>query len=84
VIREQVRAAAIEYAKADNAMAFHGLGVTEHSHGSKTVMTIADIAMMTGNIGRPGVGVNPSADKTTSRAPPTWVASLTRAPATSR
>ena len=38
---------------------FHGLGVTEHSHGSKTVMLIADIAMMTGNIGRRGVGVNP-------------------------
>ncbi|HAM73214.1 MAG TPA: formate dehydrogenase subunit alpha [Verrucomicrobiales bacterium] len=59
VEREKVRAAAIEYASAENAMAFHGLGVTEHSHGSKTVMTIADIAMMTGNIGRPGVGVNP-------------------------
>jgi formate dehydrogenase major subunit len=59
VPREKVRAAAIEYGKADNAMAFHGLGVTEHSHGSKTVMTLADIAMMTGNIGRPGVGVLP-------------------------
>lgn len=59
VPRAQVRAAAVEYGKAESAMAFHGLGVTEHSHGSKTVMTIADIAMMTGNIGRPGVGVNP-------------------------
>ena len=59
VPREKVKAAAIEYASAENAMAFHGLGVTEHSHGSKTVMTIANIAMMTGNIGRPGVGVNP-------------------------
>lgn len=59
VDREKVKAAAIEYASAASAMAFHGLGVTEHSHGSKTVMTIADIAMMTGNIGRPGVGVNP-------------------------
>lgn len=59
VPREQVRAAAVEYASAENAMAFHGLGVTEHSHGSKTVMTIANLAMMTGNIGRPGVGVNP-------------------------
>ena len=59
VPREKVKAAALEYANASAAMAFHGLGVTEHSHGSKTVMTIADIAMMTGNIGRPGVGVNP-------------------------
>jgi formate dehydrogenase major subunit len=59
VPRAKVRAAALEYARAENAMSFHGLGVTEHSHGSKTVMLIADIAMMTGNIGRPGVGVNP-------------------------
>ena len=59
VDRERVKAAAIEYGSAESAMAFHGLGVTEHSHGSKTVMTIADLAMMTGNIGRPGVGVNP-------------------------
>ncbi len=59
VPRERVRAAAIEYARADSAMAFHGLGVTEHSHGSKAIMILADIAMMTGNIGRPGVGVLP-------------------------
>ncbi|HEY2572590.1 MAG TPA: molybdopterin-dependent oxidoreductase, partial [Verrucomicrobiaceae bacterium] len=59
VDRNLVKAAALEYANAGNAMAFHGLGVTEHSHGSKAIMTIADIAMMTGNIGRRGVGVNP-------------------------
>jgi formate dehydrogenase major subunit len=59
VPREQVKAAAIEYASADAAMSFHGLGVTEHSQGAKTVMLIANLAMMTGNIGRPGVGVNP-------------------------
>src|SRR6185369_9359564 len=59
VPREQVRAAAIEYASASAAMSFHGLGVTEHEQGAKTVMLISDIAMMTGNIGRPGVGVNP-------------------------
>jgi formate dehydrogenase major subunit len=40
-------------------MAFHGLGVTEHSQGSKAVMLIANLAMLTGNLGRPGVGVNP-------------------------
>ena len=59
VDRNLVKAAALEYANAENAMAFHGLGVTEHSHGSKAIMLIADIAMMTGNIGRRGVGVNP-------------------------
>ncbi len=59
VPREQVKAAAIAYASAPNAMSFHGLGVTEHSQGTFTVMQIADLALLTGNIGRRGVGVNP-------------------------
>lgn len=59
VDRELVREAAIAYATAPNAMSFHGLGVTEHSQGTFTVMQIADLAMLTGNIGRKGVGVNP-------------------------
>ncbi len=59
VDRNLVKEAAIAYASASRAMSFHGLGVTEHSQGSRTVMCIADLAMMTGNIGRRGVGVNP-------------------------
>jgi formate dehydrogenase major subunit len=59
VNRNQVREAAIAYASAKNAMSFHGLGVTEHSQGTFTVMQIADMALITGNIGRRGVGVNP-------------------------
>jgi formate dehydrogenase major subunit len=59
VDRNLVRDAAIAYAKAPNAMSFHGLGVTEHTQGSYTVMLISDLAMITGNIGRKGVGVNP-------------------------
>ncbi len=59
VARGDVRAAAIAYASAPNAMSFHGLGVTEHSQGTFTVMQIADLALLTGNIGRRGVGVNP-------------------------
>ena len=57
--KDDVKAAAIAYASAKNAMEFHGLGVTEHSQGTKTVMLISNLAMMTGNLGRPGVGVNP-------------------------
>ncbi|MCB0669982.1 MAG: formate dehydrogenase subunit alpha [Saprospiraceae bacterium] len=56
---EQVRSAAHAYANAKNAMSFHGLGVTEHSQGTFAVMQIAELAMLTGNVGRPGVGVNP-------------------------
>ena len=59
VPREQVRAAAIDYAKANAAMSFHGLGVTEHYQGTYAVMLIADLAMITGNVGKPGCGVNP-------------------------
>ena len=59
VDRNLARKAAKAYADAPNAMSFHGLGVTEHSQGTYTVMLIADLAMITGNIGRRGVGVNP-------------------------
>ena len=54
-----VRAAARLYATGGNAAIYYGLGVTEHSQGSTTVMGIANLAMATGNLGRPGVGVNP-------------------------
>ncbi|AXT21173.1 formate dehydrogenase subunit alpha [Flavobacteriaceae bacterium AU392] len=59
VDRNEIKAAAIAYATASNAMSFHGLGVTEHSQGTFTVIQIADLALLTGNIGRRGVGVNP-------------------------
>jgi formate dehydrogenase major subunit len=59
VDRELVRAAAIEYASASSAMEFHGLGVTEHWQGTKSVTLISNIALMTGNIGKEGAGVNP-------------------------
>ncbi len=59
VDRNLVREAAVTYAKAEAAMSFHGLGVTEHSQGTLTVMLISDLAMITGNIGRRGMGVNP-------------------------
>jgi formate dehydrogenase major subunit len=59
VDKNLVREAAIAYASADRAMEFHGLGVTEHFQGSKTVMLLSNIAMMTGNVGRKGVGLNP-------------------------
>lgn len=54
-----LREAARLYATGGNAAIYYGLGVTEHSQGSTTVMGIANLAMLTGNIGREGVGVNP-------------------------
>jgi len=55
----EIRAAARLYATGGNGSIYYGLGVTEHSQGSTTVMAIANLAMVTGNLGRPGVGVNP-------------------------
>jgi formate dehydrogenase major subunit len=55
----ELRAAARLFATAPNAAIYYGLGVSEHSQGSTTVMGIANLAMVTGNLGREGVGVNP-------------------------
>ena len=55
----ELREAARLFATGGNGAIYYGLGVTEHSQGSSTVMAIANLAMATGNIGRPGVGVNP-------------------------
>jgi formate dehydrogenase major subunit len=55
----ELRDAARLFACEKNGAIYYGLGVTEHSQGSSTVMAIANLAMATGNIGRRGVGVNP-------------------------
>ncbi len=55
----ELRAAARLYASVPNAAIYYGLGVTEHSQGTTMVLGLANLAMATGNIGRPGVGVNP-------------------------
>ena len=56
---ETVRAAARLFASVPNSAIYYGLGVSEHSQGSTAVMGIANLAMVTGNLGREGVGVNP-------------------------
>ena len=56
---QTLREAARLYASAPNGAIYYGLGVTEHSQGSTAVMGIANLAMLTGNLGREGVGVNP-------------------------
>ncbi|HET6605975.1 MAG TPA: molybdopterin-dependent oxidoreductase, partial [Rhodopila sp.] len=59
VSADLVRQAARLFAIGGNGAIYYGLGVTEHSQGTTAVMGIANLAMATGNIGRPGVGVNP-------------------------
>ena len=56
--RDLVQAARM-YAAADAAAIMYCLGVTEHSTGTDGVMALSNIAMITGNLGKPGGGVNP-------------------------
>jgi formate dehydrogenase major subunit len=54
-----IRRAARLYAGSKPSMCFHGLGVTEHSQGTEGVMLLVNLALLTGNMGKPGTGVNP-------------------------
>jgi len=54
-----IRRAARIYATETPAMMLHGLGMTEHVQGTEGVMCLVNLALLTGNIGKPGTGVNP-------------------------
>lgn len=56
---EDIVKAAEMYAKADKAPIIYCLGVTEQSYGTEGVMSMSNLAMLVGKIGRPGCGVNP-------------------------
>jgi formate dehydrogenase alpha subunit len=47
------------YATTDRAMLFYTLGITEHVCGTSNVMSCANLALLTGHLGRPSTGVNP-------------------------
>ena len=69
---EQIVQAARMYAKANAAAILWAMGVTQFSHGVGNVVSLANLAVICGQIGRPGAGVCPCAARTTSRAPATW------------
>ena len=51
--------AARVYAHAGSAAIFWAMGITQSSHGVDNVQALANLALLTGNFGRPGTGVNP-------------------------
>ena len=57
--KEQLIEAARMYGKAGKAAIYWSMGVTEHTNGTHGVYTLANLAMLTGNIGKPGTGINP-------------------------
>jgi formate dehydrogenase major subunit len=56
---DDIRRAARLYATTRPALGFHGLGMTEHLQGTEGVMCLVNLALLTGNLGKPGAGVNP-------------------------
>ncbi len=56
---EDIQEAAEIYAQADNAAIFTGMGMSQHSCGVDNVQQEVNLALITGNLGRPGTGVNP-------------------------
>jgi formate dehydrogenase alpha subunit len=56
---ELLEKAAVLYGQAEKAMLLYAMGVTQHTTGTDNVKSVANLAMVTGNIGRPSTGVNP-------------------------
>ena len=56
---ERIREAALLYAKAEHASIIYCMGITQHTSGTHNVMASANLAMVTGNVGKSSSGVNP-------------------------
>lgn len=56
---ETIIEAARIYAGAETASILYAMGITQHTNGTDNVKTLANLAMVTGNLGKPGTGVNP-------------------------
>jgi len=56
---EDIRKAARIYAEAENAGIYYAMGITQHVMGTNNVLALGNLAMLTGNLGKPGAGVNP-------------------------
>ena len=59
VDEDDLRAAARAYGDADRAAAFTGMGMSQHRCGTDNVHALLNLALLTGNVGRRGTGVNP-------------------------
>jgi len=59
VPKDKITAAARMYATSSPSSILYTMGITQHTHGTDNVMALANLAMLTGNIGKPGSGVNP-------------------------
>ncbi|WP_405233082.1 formate dehydrogenase subunit alpha [Lentisalinibacter salinarum] len=56
---DTIRLVARTYAKAERAIIFWGMGISQHVHGTDNARCLIALAMITGNVGRPGTGLHP-------------------------
>ncbi len=56
---EKIRRAARLYGNANSASVLYSMGITQHTTGTENVVSLANLAMMTGNVGKKGCGINP-------------------------
>jgi len=56
---DDIRKAARLIARSDNAAFYYTMGVTQHTTGTSNVLAVSNLALLTGNLGRPKTGVNP-------------------------
>ncbi len=57
--RDDILGAARAYVESDRAIIVYGMGITQHQRGTENVRLITNLALMRGNIGRPGAGICP-------------------------
>ena len=57
--KDDLRKAATQFAHANAAAILYAMGITQHTKGTNNVKSLANLAMLTGNMGRPGTGINP-------------------------
>ncbi|MBE9500815.1 MAG: formate dehydrogenase subunit alpha [Dehalococcoidia bacterium] len=56
---KDIEEAALTYGQAERAAIVYAMGITQHTTGTANVMSTANLALLTGNLGRTGTGVNP-------------------------
>jgi formate dehydrogenase alpha subunit len=59
VPRDLIVKAARMYAQSKKAGIYYTMGITQHAHGTDNVFSVANLALMTGNLGKESAGVNP-------------------------
>lgn len=59
VPKKEIIRAALLYGRAERPAIYYTMGITQHSHGTENVFSVANLALMTGNLGKESTGVNP-------------------------